>query len=141
VIWLRRPAGTIVVTGLIGVAIAIYLTATRLAGVAPICGPSGGCETVENSPYSAVAGIPVAFLGLLFSATAVSAALWWDRTGDRRSLYGLYALGLTGSLVEAFLVYLEVFVIHAICLWCAAYGITVVVGWLLALRALRSNTA
>lgn len=139
--WLRRPAGAIVVLGVVGVAISIYLAAAKFAGVAPICGPSRGCETVENSSYSSVAGIPVAVLGLLFSAAIVGAALWWDRTRDRRGLYGLYVLGLTGSLVEAYLVYLELFVIHAICLWCVAYGITVVGGWLLALRALRSTPA
>jgi uncharacterized membrane protein len=42
----------------------------------------------------------------------------------------------------AYLTYLELFVIHAVCVWCAAYGLTVVVGWLavaLALRRVRAT--
>jgi uncharacterized membrane protein len=137
--WLRRPAAPLCLVALAGLAIALYLTWTKLAGVAPICGPSAGCETVEASPYSAIAGIPVALLGALFSATVVAGVIRWDRTGDRRGLLLAYGLGLAGSLVEAYLVYLELFVIHAICPWCVTYGITVVVGWLLAVRAMRTR--
>ncbi len=117
--------------------IALYLTATKLAGVPPICGPSAGCETVEASPYSSILGIPVALLGALFSATLVGLALAWGRFGDRRALYVAYGLGLAGTLVEVYLVYLELFVIHAVCLWCTAYGVTVVAGWLLTIWAMR----
>ena len=51
----------------------------------------------------------------------------------------LYLGGLAGTLFEAYLVYLELFVIHAVCSWCAAYGITVVLGWLLTVPALRMH--
>jgi len=120
-----------------GVAIAVYLTATKLAGVAPVCGPSGGCETVETSPYSSVAGIPVALFGLGYSLVVFVAWLAWWRTEREALLLVPYVLGLVGTIVEAYLVYLELFVIHAICLWCAAYGVTVVVGWLAGVLVLR----
>ena len=54
---------------------------------------------------------------------------WW-RTGDGRFLLAGYALGLVGVVLELYLVYLELFVINAICTWCMAYGATVVLGWL-----------
>jgi uncharacterized membrane protein len=136
---LPRLALALAVVGIVGVAISAYLTWTRLAGVLPICGPSGGCETVEQSPYSSVAGIPVAAFGILNSAAVVILALWWGRTRDPRAGYAAYALGLAGVLVEAYLVYLELFVIHAICLWCVAYGITIVLGLGLAVRIVRSQ--
>jgi uncharacterized membrane protein len=134
-----RLATALAAVGLIGIAISIYLTWTKLAGVLPICGPSGGCETVEQSDYSSVAGIPVAAFGILYSATVVLLALWWARTRDPRAGYAAYALGLAGVVVEAYLVYLELFVIHAICLWCVAYGITIVVGLVLAIAMVRSH--
>lgn len=137
-----RPALALAVVGLIGLAISVYLTWTKLAGVLPLCGPSGGCETVESSEYSSVAGIPVAAFGIGYSAAIVVVAAWWGRTRDVRAGYAAYALSLTGVVVEAYLVYLELFVIHAICLWCVAYGITIVLGLALAIvivRASRSN--
>jgi len=120
-----------------GAAIAIYLTWTKVAGVAPICGPSGGCETVENSAYSSIAGIPVALFGLGYSAVVLAAWLAWWRTDRADLLLVPYVLGLIGTIVEAYLVFLELFVIHAVCLWCAAYGVTVVLGWLAGVVVLR----
>ena len=121
----------------VGIGISVYLTWTKLAGVLPICGPGGGCETVETSSYSSILGIPVALLGIGYSAAVLIAIVAWWRGGRREGLLAAYGLGLVGILVEAYLVYLELFVIHAICLWCVAYGTTIVVGWLGALVAVR----
>ena len=33
-------------------------------------------------------------------------------------------------MLELYLVYLELFVIHAICAWCMAFGATILFGWL-----------
>jgi uncharacterized membrane protein len=72
-----------------------------------------------------------------WSGAALAAAIVWWRSGDRRALLLLYAGGLGATLVEAYLVYLELFVIHAVCSWCVAYGLTVVAGWLCTIPALR----
>jgi uncharacterized membrane protein len=134
---LPRSAVALAAIGLVGVAISLYLTWTKVAGVAPICGPSGGCETVEASSYSVVAGIPVALFGVLYSTLTVILAAAWGRTGDSRLAYAAYALGLAGTLIEAYLVYLELFVIHAICLWCVAYGITILLGLAISIAIVR----
>jgi uncharacterized membrane protein len=134
-----RPGGGLA-TGiaLIGLVIAGYLAWTRLAGGLPVCGPLHGCETVALSPYSEIFGIPVAFLGVAFSIVlTILAAAWW-RGRDRRALLGLYGLGLLGVLFAAYLTYLELFVIGAVCVWCAAYAVTIVTGWLVAALALRA---
>jgi uncharacterized membrane protein len=124
----------------VGLGISVYLTWTKLAGVLPICGPGGGCETVETSSYSSILGIPVALLGIGYSAAVLAGIVAWWRGGLRQGLLAAYGLGLVGILVEAYLVYLELFVIHAICLWCVAYGTTIVVGWLGALVAVRRTS-
>ncbi|MGH2513991.1 MAG: vitamin K epoxide reductase family protein [Candidatus Limnocylindrales bacterium] len=123
----------------IGLLIAVYLAWTRLAGGLPVCGPLHGCETVALSSYSEIFGLPVADLGVGFSVVLLGLALIWWRRGDRRALLGLYGLGLIGVLFVVYLTYLELFVIHAVCVWCAGYGITIVVGWLLATVTLRRS--
>ena len=109
----------------IGLAISAYLTVTKLAGGSPICGPLQGCETVDASAYSTILGIPTAAYGIAYSLTLIVATAAWWRSGDRRILLAAYALSLIGVVMEGFFVYLQVAVIHAVCVWCAGYGLTV----------------
>lgn len=124
---------------LAGIAIAGYLAATKLSGEIPVCGPLRGCETVNTSEFSEIAGIPVALVGVAYSLVALVASLWWWWRGDRRALYGSYGMGLLGLLAVAYLTYLELFVIGAVCVWCVGYAVTVVGGWLATVLALRSG--
>ena len=126
---------------LAGLLIAGYLSLVRLTGGLPVCGPLQGCETVALSPYSEILGIPVAFLGVVFSVVQVGLSVAWWRSQDRRALLALYGLGLLGVLFVAYLTYLELFVIDAVCVWCASYAITVVAGWLIVAVALRRSPA
>jgi uncharacterized membrane protein len=118
---------TLVASGVSG-----YLAVTRALGEAAVCGPSHGCETVASSEYSELFGVPVAFLGLAFSLLLVALAATWWRRGDRRILLGAYGLLLLGTLFVAYLTYLELFVIEAICVWCVSFAIAVVVSLVIA---------
>lgn len=109
---------------------AVYLTIRKLSGEAAVCVVGGGCEAVDASPYSLTFGIPTAAYGVAWSAVALVAALAWWWSADRRPLLVLYVGGLVATMVEIYLVYLELFVIRAVCSWCVVYGVTVVLGWL-----------
>ncbi len=135
----RRSGLAIAAIAGVGLLVALYLTATKLSGGLPVCGPVHGCEDVAKSEYSSVFGVPVAALGALFSTVTALLGLAWAVRADRRALLGAYGLGLVGILFVAYLTYLELFVIHAVCVWCVAYGVTVIAGWLVALLALRSD--
>lgn len=135
----RRSGLAIGAIGAIGLAIALYLTTTKLSGGLPVCGPVHGCEEVALSEYSSILGIPTAALGVAFSAITGSLGLVWWRSGDRRALLANYGLGLFGMLFVAYLTYLELFVIRAVCAWCVGYGLTVVVGWLVAAATVRTT--
>jgi uncharacterized membrane protein len=138
----RDPVALLlVVLPLVGLAIAAYLLAVRLAGGLPACGPDGGCEIVQGSEYSEFLGLPVALYGVAYSAVVLGAGLRWLTASDRRALLVAYGLGLLGSLGVAYLTYLELFVIEAICAWCVAYGTTVVAGMVVAVLALRRSPA
>jgi len=133
----RLAAWSLPAIAAIGLGISAYLTITKLAGGSPVCGPLQGCETVDASPYSTIAGIPTAAFGLVYSGFVLVATAWWARRGDRRFLLGAYLVGLVGVLLEAYLVYLQLAVIHAVCIWCASYGLTVLAGFLIAVVELR----
>jgi uncharacterized membrane protein len=125
-----------------GLAIATYLLAVRLLGEAPACGPIKGCETVAASEYATVAGVPVALFGMVYSLILAAGCLAWWRWATPRALYLVYALGLAGILAVAYLTYLEIFVIEAICIWCVTYGLTIGAGLILAATvALRGSAA
>lgn len=112
-----------------GVAVSIYLTLVHYAGVVPACPVSGhiNCEVVLASPYAVIAGsaIPTSAAGILWFA--VSALLWLRRFGWRHLAWS--AIGLATVL---YLVYVEIVPLGAICLWCTASHVLVVVIVLLA---------
>jgi uncharacterized membrane protein len=114
---LRTAAGVIV---LAGIGVAGYLTYVHYAGLQPFCAGGGhGCEQVQSSSYARLGGIPVALLGLTgYVAIAVALAA----PGERARLAAA-ALTITGFGFSAYLTYLELFVIHAICQWCVASAV------------------
>jgi|SRR5215203_1627831 len=111
------PRLTLLALAVLGVLISAYLTWTHFAGLTPVCTGSGeGCETVQSSRYASVLGIPVALLGLIaYSGLIFSTALWRE-TG----IYLGFLISLVGTLFSAYLTYLEIFVIGALCQWCLA---------------------
>jgi len=112
--------------------VALYLGITKLSGGDPACGLLQGCDTVNQSEYASVLGIPTGLLGALASlATLVGALIWW-LVADRRALLATYLLGLVSLPFLAWLTYLELFVIEAICIWCVSYAALVIAGWLVA---------
>jgi uncharacterized membrane protein len=50
---------------LLGTGVATYLTIAHYSGTTTICPLHGGCETVQHSRYSELAGVPVALIGLI----------------------------------------------------------------------------
>jgi uncharacterized membrane protein len=135
----RRLGIAGILIALAGAAIAGYLTLVKLAGELPICGPLHGCETVATSSYSELGGIPTAAFGVGLSLLLAGAQLRWWRLGDRRGARVAYGIGLAGLVVVAYLTYLELFVIGSVCVWCVAYAVTIVGGWIAAALALRET--
>ena len=125
---------------LVATAISGYLSVVRVLGENAVCGPSHGCETVASSEYSAPFGVPVAFMGLAFSIVLVMLAGAWWRRGDRRVLLAMYGMLLLATLFVAYLTYLELFVIDAICPWCVAFAISIVVSLVIAGLAMRRSS-
>jgi uncharacterized membrane protein len=105
----------------LGLAIAGYLTYVHYAGLAPVCEIAHGCEKVQTSQWSELAGVPVALLGLLAYAGILAAVL---APGE---IARLAAAGqsLAGAGFSLYLTSREVFTIHAICIWCVASAVLI----------------
>jgi uncharacterized membrane protein len=121
-----HPGIVLAILDLIGLGIAAYLSSVALAGTLPYCGPLKGCEEVALSEYSRIGGIPVAVFGVFLSLTLFVLAVAWWRTSRPALLAAHYGLSLLGVIFEVYFTYLELFVIGYICVWCAAYGISLV---------------
>lgn len=126
-----HPALILASLDFLGLCIASYLAIVEVGGGTPVCGPLHGCETVASSPYSRVFGIPVAVFGVFLSLFLMSAALAWWRTGYTWLLAAHYVGSLIGVVFETYFTYLELFVIDAICIWCATYFVTLIVRFIL----------
>jgi uncharacterized membrane protein len=119
--WL--PVATVLLAAA-GLAVAGYLTIEHYTGSANLACPDTGvinCRKVTTSARSAVFGIPVAPLGLAYFAVMLAGGLpaaWRD--GRRAIRYGRLAVAFGGVAFVGYLVYAELFILDAVCLWCTA---------------------
>ena len=128
-----HPGIILAILDIIGLAIASYLASVELAGGVPVCGPIHGCEDVARSEYSRIGGIPVAVFGVGLSLLLFTLALAWYRSNLYVLLLGHYGLSLAGVLFEVYFLYIQVVVIGAVCIWCASYGLSLVLRFVIAL--------
>ncbi len=127
---LRRASGAV---ALVGIGVATYITIENAGGGAPVCiAGGGGCETVANSSYSHLMGVNVAVFGILGYVMLLGAAFM---RGDAARFGGLM-LAMAGFGFSAYLTYLELFVIDAICQWCVGSAVLMTV--LFVINAVRA---
>ena len=114
-------------------AIAVYLEIERSRGRSVACPiGGGGCEKVQESRYSELAGIPLPILGLIGAATMLVTTL----LRDPRARTASFVLALAGGLFSLYLAGLQAFEIEAYCIWCLtsaviwlALAATTGIGW------------
>src|SRR5438445_13092988 len=83
-----------IVLAVIGVGVATYLTYIHYAGIKPLCGRNGGgCEIVQTSEYSKLAGVPVALIGLIGYVAILAALLAPENESSRFAAVGLTVAG------------------------------------------------
>jgi uncharacterized membrane protein len=104
-----------------------YLSYIKLAHVNAFCSNVGDCDAVNSSTYSEVFGIPIALFGLgAYLAIAVLLVLE-DRAPVLKEWAPLavFGLALTGTLYSAYLTYVELFVIFAVCPYCVLSAVLI----------------
>jgi uncharacterized membrane protein len=127
-----HPAVILGVLDALGLIVAGYLSVVELNGGVPTCGPFHGCEEVALSEYARIGGVPVAVFGVLLSIVLLTLAVAWWKTDVYGLLLGHYGLSLVGVIFDGYFLYLQVFVIKAVCIWCVTYEISLLLRFLIA---------
>jgi uncharacterized membrane protein len=104
----------------LGLGVASYLTYVHYSGATVVCLRGGGCETVQHSVYSKLAGMPVALIGLL-GYVAILASLLAPVSESTRLATMIFTV--VGFCFSVYLTARELFSIHAICPWCVSSAV------------------
>jgi uncharacterized membrane protein len=108
-----------IVVAVIGLGIATYLTVVHYAGEAPVCAIAHGCATVQKSDYAKLAGVPVAVLGVIGYVGILASLIRDDETSRTAAAF----FSVVGLGFSAWLTYVEVGKLDAICIWCVGSAI------------------
>lgn len=108
----------------IGALISAYLTWVHYSGNLALCIGVGGCETVQSSRFAVAGGVPVALIGLAgFTLILALAVLRLRATSPAWAETAIFALSVAATLYVAYLSYVELFVLGAVCPWCVAVAL------------------
>jgi len=123
---------------------ATYLAIEHYRGVIPPCSIVEGCDTVLASDYAKVFGVPVALFGALYYLFVFLSALFYL---DRGSLMALRMASwgtIAGFLSSLWFLYVQFFILHAVCLYCifsAGTSITLFTLGMWFLKKIRRSTS
>lgn len=112
-----------------------YLASEHYFGKTVVCAFFNGCDRVLSSSYSAVFGIPISYIGAIYYAVLLGLILMYAFNGNENILKLILGLTGIGFLTSFFLVYVQVFIIRALCLYCLISAISSTVLFLIALLA------
>jgi len=137
-----RPRQAVALLALAGIFVALYLTLYKFGVLGELSCSVGDCETVNTSRWAVFLGLPVAAwgLGAYVVLFAIALAGQGERYEDsRRVAIALAAISGGGVLFSGWLTYLELFVIHAICIWCVTSAVIVTLVFIASLLDLRAS--
>ncbi len=125
------------VIALVGFADAVYLTASHYIGALPTCTIVAGCDEVALSEYSTIGPVPVALFGVLFYTVMLVASVIWLDVRKSVALRYLPLLTVPAFFFSMWLVYVMLFVIDAICIYCLVSAGTTTLLMLISLKLRR----
>lgn len=125
---------------LIGVLLAAYLYLYKIGVVGTMVCGSGSCELVQTSQWSRFMGIEVSLIGLLGYIGILGVSLVGLQPAHQEQRWpGTWLILLSGGgfLFSAYLTYIELFVLDAICRWCVVSAGIITLIFLVSLLARR----
>jgi uncharacterized membrane protein len=128
---------------LAGLGVSVYLTIVHYSAIPLVCTTSGtvSCERVLSSGYAVIAGtaLPTSAAGIGWFAVSEALAIGQLTGRASRLMTRLQvAWSALGLLTVLFLVFVEIAILGAICLWCTAAHALVLVTFLLAITVWQS---
>lgn len=109
----------ILLSALLGFLDATYLTVKHYVGGSLPCSILDGCDTVTTSTYATIGPVPVALLGALFYLTIILLVVaYWQSSSNIKLISIIFWLSLVALIASLYFIYLQIFVIKALCLYC-----------------------
>lgn len=134
--YIRKFNRIIFILSILGLIIAVYVFQSFLRKTSIVC-INTGCETVRNSPFSYIFGIPVPGVGLAGYSFLAILSFLRTMSPDKRFLYGMLGISTFGVVFVSWFTYTEIFIIEAICTWCAVSAANMLVIFLLTFTSVR----
>ena len=108
-----------------GLLVSGYLSYLKITDVPSVCIEDGpfNCNVVLNSVYSELAGIPIAYLGF-FVYVIIGLVLLFENRIIFFQEYGkliTFGVGLFAWLFSMWLVFVQFFLLQALCPWCLSH--------------------
>ncbi|MFN2115768.1 MAG: vitamin K epoxide reductase family protein [Anaerolineae bacterium] len=141
--YVGRYSHVYIALAMVGAVIAAILTSFHFStgAEANLCSTAAGCHAVNESQYSTVAGVPIALMGLgsyLVIAALAAISIRSEEVAEWASL-AIFGISLIGVLYSAYLTYLELFVIHAVCPWCVGSAAVMIAIWLVSMSEMSRD--
>ncbi|MGA9532521.1 MAG: vitamin K epoxide reductase family protein [Anaerolineales bacterium] len=127
--------------GAIGLLDSLYLTYIKISGAYAYCGGFGECEVVNQSRFAELWGLPIAAYGAVAYLLIIGLLMFELRNGRWPDLGPLGIFGLTffGTLFSAYLTYIEIAILQAICPYCVVSAMVMTILWLISMVRLRQS--
>ena len=126
-----------VIIALLGFLDAVWLTTKYYIGTID-CSIIAGCQDVLSSNYSDIVGIPVALLGIIYYLFILLNSLTYIKHRSKFSVFILSFLPSVGFLFSIWLVYLQLAVINAICIYCMGSALSSTLLFIFSLIVLKN---
>lgn len=130
-----------IVLAILGALDSAYLAWIKLGDRVALCGGIGDCESVNNSRYAEIGGVPIALLGLIGYLGILLLLLLEVRRPDWQDVLSLMIFGATlaGTLYSGYLTYIELAILSAVCPYCVVSALIMAALLIIALLQLRSG--
>lgn len=136
-----KPSKVLIVAFLItafaGFLDAAYLAVKHYQGKIPPCSILHGCEKVTTSQYAVLFGVPLALIGAIYYLIVVILTIAYFDAKKEKIINVAAGLTIVGFLASAYFVYLQLFAIKAICLYCMASALASTVLFVLGIIILK----
>jgi len=106
----------LIAVSLIG--LADYLAAKHYLGSPINCSIFNGCEVVTTSPYSVILGVPVALFGVLYYFSFLLLTILYLDSKNEKTLEFAARFSIVGVAASIWFLFLQIFIIKALCLYC-----------------------
>jgi uncharacterized membrane protein len=119
------PAYSMLALTLIGIAVAVYVAHGNYTGQSLWCPIIDGCNTVVNSPYSRVFGVPMSYFGFIYYVYmfALAARLAFEPFSNSLRFRAVLYAGV-GAASSMYFMYLQLGFIRQICSYCLISAVT-----------------